>query len=104
VFPNQSGKLPVAILSSGEFNAAPVDAAILGFVLARTGVAEPPQVYDVDGQFGSDTVARFNVQDSGIFCDDTEVTLTGATYSGDAFTATDSIDASSCQTGQCHPY
>ena len=105
IFPNKSGKVPVAILSSNEFNAVQVNPASLEFGYADASVAEPPKInQNVDGEFGNDMVAKFNVQDAGIFCDDTEVTLTGATYAGDPFISTDSIDASDCVSGGCHPY
>jgi hypothetical protein len=105
VFPNKSGKIPVAILSSAEFDAVQVDPATLQFGSAKASVAEAPTTdSNVDGEFGNDTVAKFKVQESGIFCDDTEVTLSGATYAGDPFISTDNIDASDCVSGGCHPY
>ena len=104
VFPNKSGKLPVAILSSAEFDALQVDPATLQFGSARAPVADPPTTGDVDGEFGDDMVAKFNVQETGIFCDDTDVTLSGSTYAGDPFLGMDNIDASDCESGGCHPY
>jgi hypothetical protein len=104
VFPNKSGKLPVAILSSAEFNAVQVDPATLQFGSAGASVTEAPRIVNVDAEFGDDMVVRFNVQASGIFCDDTEVTLSGSTYAGDPFLSTDAIDASECISGGCHAY
>jgi hypothetical protein len=104
VFPNKSGKLPVALLSSAEFNAVQVNPASLKFGSGEAAITEVPDIEDVDGQFGADMVARFNVQDAGIFCGDSDVTLAGETYAGEPFASTDSIDASACQTGGCHAY
>jgi hypothetical protein len=104
VFPNKSGKLPVAILSSAEFNAVQVDPATLQFGSADASVAEAPVITNVDAEFGDDMIAKFNVQEAGIFCDDTEVTLSGSTYAGEPFISTDNIDTSNCVSGGCHPY
>ena len=104
VYPNQTGKLPVAVLSSPDFDAAQVDPESLRFGSAAATIAEAVTVSDIDGQHGIDMVAQFRVQDSGIFCDDTEVTLTGSTLAGDPFSGTDTIDASDCEDGGCHTY
>ncbi len=56
------------------------------------------------GLHGSDLTVHFNVQDTGIFCNDTEVSLTGETGPGEVFISTDTIDATQCVTGGCHTY
>jgi hypothetical protein len=104
VYPNKGGKLPVAILSSAEFDAGQVDPATLRFGSAEAPIAEPVSIVNVDNEFGDDTVAKFSMGQTGIFCNDTEVSLSGATYAGDAFAGTDSIDASECEDGGCHAY
>ena len=59
----------------------------------------------IGGQLhGDDTVARFQVAESGIQCNDTEVGLTGETYAGELFTGSDTIDATQCEEGGCHAY
>jgi serine protease len=103
VYPNKSGDLPVAVLSSGELDATQVDPATLRFGPAGATPAAPVTISNVDGQFGDDTVVKFNVGESGIQCNDTDVTLTGETYTGQLITGTDAIDASQCETG-CHAY
>jgi len=67
------------------------------------GIAEAVNIRDVDGLHGPDTVAKFRVPESGIQCNDTDVSLTGETYAGDIITGSDSIDATECETG-CHAY
>lgn len=104
VYPNKAGKLPVAVLSSAEFDATQVDPATMTFGFGEATPAAPLVISNVDGAFGPDATTRFLVEESGIFCDDTEVTLNGETYAGEAFSGTGSIDASDCQTGGCHPY
>ena len=55
-----------------------------------------------DGVNGNDTLASFNVEESGILCNDTEVVLSGETYAGDPITGFDTIDATECEFGHCH--
>ena len=89
---------------SAEFDATQVDPATMTFGLGEATPLEPLVISNVDGAFGPDATTKFQVAESGIFCDDTEVTLTGETYSGEPFAGTGEIDASDCQTGGCHPY
>jgi hypothetical protein len=42
--------------------------------------------------------------ESGIACNDTDVSLSGETYSGEHFIAEDMIDATQCDEGGCHAY
>jgi hypothetical protein len=103
VYPNKGGNLPVAVLSSAEFDATQVDPVTLRFAVEEAAVVGEVSISDVDGLFGDDTTARFKVGEAGILCNDTEVALTGSTYAGEPFAGTDSIDASECETG-CHAY
>jgi len=66
--------------------------------------ADPPIISDVDGLYGDDTTLQFWTEETGILCDDTEVTLVGETYAGDAIQGSDTIDATDCVSGGCHPY
>jgi probable HAF family extracellular repeat protein len=105
VYPTRAGKLPVAVLSSPEFDATQVDPASLRFGLGETAAAnEAAIIADVDGQNGDDTQVRFRVDKSGIFCDDTEVNLYGETFAGESIAGSDQIDASNCEAGGCHVY
>lgn len=110
VYPNKTGKLPVAILSSDfsgpppRFDATQVDPTTLKFGSAEASAADPVSVSNVDGLYGDDISTTFSVEESGIFCNDTEVTLTGETYEGHQFIGVDTIDATDCETGGCHPY
>lgn len=104
VYPNKTGQLPVAVLSDAEFDATQVDPATLKFGAGDATVAGGTVVSNVDGEFGADITVKFRVEESGILCDDTEVSLSGETYAGEPVTGTDAIDASDCVTGGCHPY
>jgi len=104
VYPNQSGKLPVAVLSSATFDAVQVDPATLRFGAGQATPTDPPVINNVDGQHGADTTVSFQVAASGIVCNDTDVILSGETYSGEHFIAEDMIDATQCDEGGCHAY
>ena len=104
VYPNKAGKLPVAVLGSAVFDATQVDPAKLRFGPAAAPTPEPVVISNVDGLHGDDTTARFPVQQTGILCNDTEVTLSGETYAGQLITGTDTIDATQCESGGCHAY
>jgi len=110
VNPDSTGTMEVAVLttstSSGEvvdFNAADIDPATLKFAYADAPVAAGPTPEDVDGDTDLDAVFDFNIQDTGIVCDDTEATLRGETYSGEPFSGTDFITTTDCDSGGCHP-
>ena len=51
----------------------------------------------------TDVAFGFRIEDSGILCDDTEVTLTGETYAGQPFVGTDDITTVECTSSSCHP-
>ena len=103
VYPNKAGKLPIAILSSAEFDATQV--YVSGMTInQQPHVAELVGVENVDGLHGPDLVTQFSVQSSAIFCDDTEVSITGYTSNGEYISGTGAIDATECESGSCHPY
>jgi hypothetical protein len=103
VYPNRSGKLPIAILSSAEFDATQV--YVYGLKInQQPNVAELVGVENVDGLHGPDMVTQFATQNSAIFCDDTEISITGYTNSGEYISGTGAIDATECESGGCHVY
>jgi hypothetical protein len=104
VYPNMAGKIPVVILSSAEFDATQIDPSTLTFGAGAVSPAEAVVFIDVDAQFGMDAQTKYDVPGSGIVCNDTEVSLSGETLTGEAFSGTDTIDASECAEGGCHAY
>lgn len=104
IYPNKGGKFPVAILSDATFDATQVDPATVRFGLGEAVPADLPIISDVDGLYGDDSTLSFWTEETGIFCNDTEVRLIGETYAGDAIQGSDAIDASDCESGGCHPY
>jgi hypothetical protein len=104
VYPNKGGQVPVAVLSAADFDASQVNPVTLRFGAAEAAPAGAAVISDVDGLYGPDATVKFRMAETGIFCADTEVSLTGETYAGDPFTGTDAIDASECESGGCHVY
>jgi len=82
------GVIPVAILTTDEFDAAMVDPDTVLFAGAA------PVHYameDVDNDGDMDMILHFNTQETDIMPGDTEATLTAQTYDGKAFFGTDSV-------------
>jgi hypothetical protein len=99
--PHSNGKIPVAILSTGDFNAAnEVDRASLTFgktgdekslhLRGRSGVPNCGEE-DVNGDGLSDLVCHFSTQAAGFARGDTEGILKGMTIAGDTFLGIDEV-------------
>jgi hypothetical protein len=99
--PRSRGRLTVAILVTDEFDASTVDVSTVQF---GRGAAEPVwyRLYDVGADGDWDLVLKFNTQDTGIVCGDTEATLTGETFDGLSFAGTDSIKTVGCKHKKHH--
>lgn len=90
--PRSQGVIPVAILTTGTFDAAAVDAATVRF--GATGTEAVPRhaaLKDVDGDGDINMILHFDTQSTGIWCGDTAALLTGETDDGQAFEGSDSI-------------
>ena len=88
--PNSNGVIPVAILTTADFDAATVDPAMVAF--GPDGAA--PVHYaleDVDGDGDIDMILHFKTQDTGISPGDTEATLTAETEDGTIISGSDSV-------------
>lgn len=97
-FPNvidlgSKGTIPVAVLSTADFNASQVNTASLKF--GRTGnesslaSCSPPQ--DVNKDRRLDVLCHFSAQKAGFQLGDTQGVLTGTTAGGVAIRGTDSV-------------
>jgi hypothetical protein len=80
-----------------------LDTLKFGGIGEAANLPETPSVLDLDGDADSEAVFAFRTQDTGIFCGDTEATLTGSTYSGELFSGTDSITTIDCPDLGSHP-
>jgi len=94
-FPNSinlgsKGVLPVAILTTEDFDATTVVPETVGF---GPSDALPVQwaLEDVDDDGDVDMIFHFKTQDTGISAGDTEATLTGGTLEGKDIEGTDSV-------------
>ena len=94
---NQTGVIPVAILTTEDFDAMTVDHTTVTFegasethVDKKTG--EPRRhEEDVDGDGDMDLVFHFRFGDTNLTCDSTEGTLVGETYDGTQIEGTDAV-------------
>ena len=108
-YPTSDRKIIVAINSTNiaagdslEFDATQVDPVTLKLGIGEApNIAATPLVIDKDRDSDSDVMFVFRTQDTGIFCGDTEATLTGRTYAGQLFTGTDSVTTVDC-VDDCH--
>jgi len=111
VKPDSNDMLIVAVLGSNTASGDAIDFDVAQIAPAslKLGVGEAPNfalnpLYgDYDHDANTDAAFAFRTQDTGVFCDDPEVTLQGETFSGDPFEGTDTIDTIECVTGGCHP-
>jgi hypothetical protein len=96
--PKSKGVIPVAILTTSDFDATQVNALSVEF--GHNGANETHgqgHVEDVDVDGDQDMVLHFNTQETGIRCGDTDTPLTGETVSEEVFTGTDSIQTVGCK-------
>ncbi len=90
-----AGRVPVAILTTGTFDATSVDPSTVKF--GRTGteahaLSSSTEDVDIDGDL--DMVLQFKLQETGILQGDTQTMLMGRTFGGTPFKGSDSIHTS----------
>ena len=97
---NQNGKLPVAILSTNEFDATTVDHTTVKF--GKQGI-EAEEAHkkgnivkrheeDVNGDNLTDLMFHFDKSQTQLGCDDTQGVLKGLTFGGEPIRGTDEIN------------
>jgi hypothetical protein len=101
VNPGSNQLIPVAVLTTQDapiFDATNVDPFTLAF---GPGSASPDpkkvKLKDVDDDGDLDLRVWFRVQESGIACGDSTAELTGATFDGTDFSATDILITTGCE-------
>ena len=95
--PAGNKKIPVAILTNGDFSAQLVDPLSVQF--GPDGATEShgrAHIEDVDDDGDMDMLLHFNTQETGIVCGDTVATLTGEAFGGEFITGSDSIVTVKC--------
>jgi hypothetical protein len=88
--PDSRGVIPVAIISTEDFDATEVSAETVRFGPDQAKAVQYA-IEDVDDDGLDDMILHFRTQDTGLGEQDTEATLTGQTEAGKYFTGKDSI-------------
>ena len=95
---NSKGVIPIAILTTEDFDATTVDPLSVEF--GADGAVEAcgkGHIEDVDEDGDLDLMLHFKTQETGIACGDIEADLTGETFDGQTIEGFDSINTVGCE-------
>ena len=95
--PRDNGVIPVAVLSSPNFDARTIDFTSLRFGPGQAMPANGVHVEDVNGDGLPDVVAQFPTPASQIACSDTASFLIGKTTAGQMIAGADSVMTVGCK-------
>lgn len=96
--PRSRGVMPVALLTTSDFDAADVDLSSILFGRSGTEAAPDHLAFeDVDNDGDLDLSLKFRTQATGVTCGDSSLTLTGATLGGRAIQGVDAIRTVGCK-------
>jgi len=95
--PRANGVIPVAILSTADFDATTVDPSTVRFGPNGAVNAQQPSFEDVDNDGRPDIVLHFRSGNTGIACGDTLAGLTGATIAKLPIAGVEPIRTVGCQ-------
>jgi len=108
--PDSTANINIALLNTQinngdpiDFDPRTVDAGSLRFGINAAPIVSGPFESDFDADGDIDVFFSFQTQDTGIACEDTEVTLTGQTNIAEPLLATDFISTPACEDEGCHP-
>ncbi|MBN1364020.1 MAG: LamG domain-containing protein [Syntrophaceae bacterium] len=96
--PRSQGVIPLAILTTDNFDASAVDVTTVLF--GSTGTEATPMqsaLEDVDEDGDTDMILHFNTQDTDIQCGDTVAVITGNTFDGRSIKGADIISTVVCK-------
>jgi hypothetical protein len=110
VLPNSNDPLTVAVMGSSvatgdafDFDVADINPVTLKLGIGQAATGSGAFLDDFNDDTNVDAAFIFATGDTGIFCNDTSVILAGETWAGIEFSGSDTIDASDCDSGGCHP-
>jgi hypothetical protein len=95
--PGNKGSIPVAILTTDDFDASTVDAATVKFGPDGAPPRSFGHLQDVDDDGDIDLLFLFRTRDTGIQCGNTIAVLTGLTFERDEIRGEDSIATAGCR-------
>lgn len=98
IYPASTGAVPVAIISTKEFDTANVDPTTVRF--GAVGTEAPALTWalrDMNSDGRKDLLLRFSIQQTGMTCGVSFASITGRTYGGHKFRGTDAIKVGGCK-------
>lgn len=101
---DSKGSVPIAILSTQDFDAKTIDPLTVRF--GPQGTAElhaQGHLKDVNRDGRPDLLLHFNIRSAGIGCGDLKASLTGMTYAGHKIEGNDNIRVTGCKKIPKHP-
>ena len=98
VNPRNRGRIPVAILTTGDFDATTIDVSTVSFGATGTDAeVDHAAREDVDRDGDTDLILHFRTAATGIVCGTSSASLTGKTVAGQLVSGSESIRTVGCK-------
>jgi hypothetical protein len=108
--PASTANLPITVFTTSiadgdaiDFDSSDINAASLRLGYGSAAISGGPFVSDMDADGDLDTSYYFQTQDTGIACEDEEMSLVGQTTSAEPIAGLDFVVTPACDDGGCHP-